>query len=545
MIRRYPTALRPLTAIAAVAVIVAACGGSTTTPAPSATTAPTVAATRAPTAPPTVAPSPSSAGVSTLEGVKSATVQIEAEGSFVDPKDGQLLNAAGRGSGFILTPDGFALTNNHVVTGGALLKVWVGGDQSKTYNARVVATSECSDLAVIELDGDGFPVLEWSAEKATPGVDVYAAGFPLGDPEYTLTRGIVAKEHADGETSWASVDSVIQTDAQINPGNSGGPLVTKDGHVIGVNYSSNSVSQPQSFAIGRAAVDKVLAKLLAGTSVESIGVNGEAMKFDDGSSGIFVASVASGSPADKVGIKGGDLITKLEGLVVATDGTMSDYCDVLRSHKEGDVLAIEVFRPSTGDTLEGRLNSTPLAVVSTIETGGSDQGGSDQGGSDTAADYTYTVVSTDGDAMAAEMPTAWSDTTTGEWSRDDATVGLRIGAASDYQKWMDGYDIAGAFLAVSAKYGESDIAKLLDADKEIFSKDCTYDSRKDFDASGYVGKFDLYTDCGGTKDAFVELAVTPADGSYLVFLQLVAVGDRDFTAADHMIETLVVKGPLP
>ncbi len=531
MPRRLMTALRPLAAIAVVATVAAACSGASSTPAPSSSATPVASASATP------APSASSAVVGTLDAVKSATIQIEADGSFVDPSQGQLLNTAGRGSGFILSPDGTALTNNHVVTGAALLKVWVGGDRAKTYNAKVVATSECSDLAVIKIDGAGFPSIGWASDTPNPGIDVYAAGFPLGDPEYTLTRGIISKAKADGETSWASVDSVIEHDAAINPGNSGGPLVTKDGAVIGVNYAGNDARQ--SFAIGKAEVDKVLPKLLAGTDVNSIGVNGEAMKFDDGSSGIWVSSVASGSPADKVGIKGGDLLTKLEGLVVATDGTMADYCDILRSHKAGDVLAVEVFRPSTGETLEGRLNGTPLAVVSTIETGGGDQGG------DAAADYTYTLVATDGDAMSAEMPTPWSDTRTGDWSRNDEKVGVRIGASTDYPTWVDGYTVPGVFLAVSQSLAGEGVDAFLDGDRATFEKDCTFDSRKDFDAAGYVGKFDLYTDCGGTTNAFVELAVKPADGSYLVFLQLVALGDRDLTAADHMIETLTVKGPLP
>ncbi len=537
MPRRLMTALRPLAAIAVVATVAAACSGASSTPAPSSSATPVASASATP------APSASSAVVGTLDAVKSATIQIEADGSFVDPSQGQLLNTAGRGSGFILSPDGTALTNNHVVTGAALLKVWVGGDRAKTYNAKVVATSECSDLAVIKIDGAGFPSIGWASDTPNPGIDVYAAGFPLGDPEYTLTRGIISKAKADGETSWASVDSVIEHDAAINPGNSGGPLVTKDGAVIGVNYAGNDARQ--SFAIGKAEVDKVLPKLLAGTDVNSIGVNGEAMKFDDGSSGIWVSSVASGSPADKVGIKGGDLLTKLEGLVVATDGTMADYCDILRSHGAGDVLAVEVFRPSSGETLEGRLNGTPLAVVATVATGGDQGGQAGDGTSGAGADYTYTLVSTDGDAMSTEMPAPWTDTRTGDWTRNDETVGIRIGASTDYQKWIDGYTVPGAFLAASSRLAGEDIDALLDADKPTFAKACTYDSRKDFDASGYVGKFDLFTDCDGTKNAFVELAVKPADGSYLVFLQLVATGDRDFTAADHMIEALQVKGLLP
>ncbi|WP_343390223.1 serine protease [Candidatus Amarobacter glycogenicus] len=139
-----------------------------------------------------------------------------------------MYNAAGRGSGFIIDPSGIAVTNNHVVTGAALLKVWVGGE-SQPRNARILGVSGGADLAVIDIEGDGFPYLDWYTGSVDVGLDVYAAGFPLGDPEYTLTRGIVSKARTSGETSWASVDDVIEHDATINPGNSGGPLLTSDG----------------------------------------------------------------------------------------------------------------------------------------------------------------------------------------------------------------------------------------------------------------------------------------------------------------------------
>ena len=115
------------------------------------------------------------------------------------------------------------MTNNHVVTGAALLQVYVGGETDRVYSARVLGVSECSDLAVIYIEGDGFPFLQWYEDEIDVGLDVYAAGFPLGDPEYTLTKGIISKARTSGETDWASVDAVVEHDATINPGNSGGP----------------------------------------------------------------------------------------------------------------------------------------------------------------------------------------------------------------------------------------------------------------------------------------------------------------------------------
>ncbi len=543
---------RWLGAVAAIAVVVGACSGAAT-PAPSvrpsaaapsvrpSAAAPSVAPSVAPSARPSPSPLPSPSPVGSLDDVQMATIQIEADGSFVDPEQGQLLNTAGRGSGFIINKDGVAVTANHVVTGAALLKVWVGGDRTKTYNARVLGVSECSDLAVIQLEGSDFTSLDWYPEDPKVGTDVFAAGYPLGDPEYTLTRGIVSKAKADGETSWASVDSVIETDALINPGNSGGPLVTKDGRVLGVNYAGNQANQ--AFAIGYVEAQRVLAKLLAGEDVTSIGLNGEAVQYDNGASGIFVASVASGSPADTIGIRGGDVITKLEGLVLATDGTMSSYCDILRTHKSGDVLAVEVFRPSTGQTLEGRLNgpNPTLTVVATINDQAGDQGG-DQGG-DQPADYTYTRVGVNNGAIVTEIPTEWSDVSKGNWTEAGSVIGLKIGASSDYQAWLDGWDVAGLFMGVSADLADTDVGAYLD--DNMFSETCTYEGRKDFDFGGYVGKFDIYRKCGGTQNSYYQVAVKPADGSFFVFVQFVAVNDRDTAAADHAIETLVVTGPLP
>src|SRR5690606_22383267 len=136
-----------------------------------------------------------------------ATIQIEAQGSFMDPEFGLQLNTAGRGSGFIIDPSGIAVTNNHVVTGAAFLQRYVQG-HDRPFNARVLGVSECSDLAVIDIEGDGYPFLDWETAAPRIGTEVYALGYPLGDPEPTLTRGVVSKERADGETVWASVNNV-------------------------------------------------------------------------------------------------------------------------------------------------------------------------------------------------------------------------------------------------------------------------------------------------------------------------------------------------
>jgi S1-C subfamily serine protease len=338
---------------------------------------------------PATKPSENQGGtVSSVDNVKDATIQIEAQGTFVDPQFGLQLNSAGRGSGFIIDPSGIAVTNNHVVAGAALVKVWLGGE-SNPRNAKVLGLSECSDLAVIQIeDGGNYPALSWYTDEVKPGLEVYAAGFPLGEPEFNLTKGIISKANAAGDTDWASVKHVLGHDATINPGNSGGPLVTTDGQVVGINYSGLQ-SASQYFAIGSDIAIPVIEELQTGKDVDSIGVNGTAVLSEDGSlSGIWVASVKSGSPADKAGIKPGDIIYQLEGLVLATDGTMKDYCDVIRSHSATDTLAVTVIRYGTGELLEGQLNGRELEVTGNFDTSGG-SGGTDNTGTSTgeASDF--------------------------------------------------------------------------------------------------------------------------------------------------------------
>jgi S1-C subfamily serine protease len=370
--------LRPLLTIVSLVLIVGmACAflTNTETPATTPATSDTPSATQ------------SGGGISNLGDAQNAVIQIESQGTFVDPQVGLVVNGAGRGSGFIIDPSGVAVTNNHVVTGSALLKVWVGGVQ---HNAQILGVSECSDLAVIKIDGGPYPFLNWYDGQVKTGLEVYAAGFPLGEPQFSLTKGIISKEKADGQTSWASLDYVLGHDATINPGNSGGPLITADGQVVGINYSSLK-SANQYFAIDEKTARPVVDELTKGNDIDSIGINGTAVTSNDGSfSGIWVSSVKSGSPADKAGVQPGDILYQMENLVLATDGTMKDYCSILRTHKPADTLGLSVIRFGTGELLEGQLNGRVLAVTRKFDVSGG--GGENNGGNsgDTTGFFTDT-----------------------------------------------------------------------------------------------------------------------------------------------------------
>ena len=350
-----------------------------------ATPAPTVAApTQAPptatplptmTSPPTATPTPEATAtpakpkelVTDLTNVKNAVIRITTEGKFADPDSGAVEEGGGSGSGFIISPDGIAVTNNHVVTGAARIKVFFS-DSEKAYNARILGVSECSDLAVIDIEGDGFPYLEWFEEKPILGQKVFSFGFPLGDPNITRHEGSISKEKADGNSSWTAIDTVLEHDAIINPGNSGGPLVTEDARVIGVNYASNP-DYNMYFAIEASRAIKVVKELETGNDFESLGINGSAFEFEESqSSGIWIYSVASGSPADKAGVLAGDFLYEMEGVKVGRGGVMTDYCDVIRTHQPDDVLDINIYRGQTGEFLAGQINGDPLQVTEVAST---------------------------------------------------------------------------------------------------------------------------------------------------------------------------------
>ena len=178
--------------------------------------------------------------------------------------------------GFIIDPSGLAITNNHVVTGAALLRVWIGGNKDKEYDARwyPAGASECSDLALIKIDGDDFPYLTWHDGDPKVGMDVYAGGYPLGEPDFAMTKGIISEiAAADGKTSWASVKNVLMHDATINPGNSGGPLI--DARARWSGSITPAIRLTSTLPSHGRKLDLVLKDLKAGKNVTSIGVNGQ------------------------------------------------------------------------------------------------------------------------------------------------------------------------------------------------------------------------------------------------------------------------------
>ena len=488
-------------------------------------------ATAAPAATDAAATEPAVGGdlATTLEGVRNATIRIQAQGSFIDPEFGEMTNAAGQGSGFIIDPSGIAVTNNHVVTGSAFLQVYVEGEDGPR-NARILGVSECSDLAVIDIEGDGFPALQWREGDIPVGLEIYVGGFPFfGNEEFTLTRGIVSKARTDGETNWASVDNVIEIDAVVNPGNSGGPLVDGDGRVVGVNYAANSGTD-QYYTISRDEARPIIEQLRAGTDVNSIGINGQAVSDGESIFGIWVASVESGSPADKAGIESGDILTKMEGLVLATDGTMSAYCDILRGHNMTDIMAVEVLRLSDGTLLTGQVNGDPLEVVGTFGADGGDASGE------------YVTITDDTETLQMSVPVEWSDVDGSAWLFNDEEVGPSLNASTSLDGYFDNWTTPGAFLAASPSLRATyDPAAFLD--EFDLSDGCVYDGRFDYSDELYSGAYDSYSDCDGTGSRFIVLVVEPAAQDALILLQAQLPTAADDEALNQILSSFVFFGP--
>ncbi|MEJ3404504.1 trypsin-like peptidase domain-containing protein [Rathayibacter sp. YIM 133350] len=466
-----------------------------------------------------------------FDGVQSATIQLEAVGSFVSPEEGGY-ESAGRGSGFIITPDGLAVTNNHVVTGAGTLKVWRGGDKDDELSAKVLGSSECLDLAVVQLQKGAYPFMDWHQGDIKTALEVYAAGFPLGDPTFTETKGIVSKAKTGGETPWASIDTVIEHDARIRPGNSGGPLVDAKGAVVGVNYAGNDENDT-NFAIHRDEVVDAIHDLAHGKNVLSLGVNGEALTDDEGTGlGIWVNSVASGSAADKAGIEPGDLLTKLEGVSLGTDGTMKDYCDVLRTHGQDATLGVEVYRPSEEAYYRGQVNGDALRVVPGLSTGSSDDSGDDSG--DSAGDYT--TITDDSGTISVDVPTSWTQVD-GAASTDDAgTPYEAVSASADLDGFQNGWGASGVSIYTSQQSTLSpDAGADLLADGAT-DAGCVSNGRQPYDDGAHQGVWEIFTGCGGSA-TYVVVSAQATDGSYSVLVAAQAASEADYPAIDKALGT--------
>ena len=253
----------------------------------------------------------------------------------------------GVGSGFILSTDGFVMTNAHVVEGAD--EVLVTLTDKREFKAKIIGYDKRSDVALVKIDASGLPAVKLGdVNRLKVGEWVMAIGSPFG-LENTVTAGIVsAKQRDTGDYL-----SFIQTDVAINPGNSGGPLINMRGEVVGINsqiYSRSGGFMGISFAIPIDEATRVSDQLRASGRVSRgrIGVQIETVSKEVAESvglgkaqGAFVRGVETGSPAEKAGVEAGDIITKFDGKTIDKS---SDLPRLVGNTKPGSKSSLTVFR---------------------------------------------------------------------------------------------------------------------------------------------------------------------------------------------------------
>jgi S1-C subfamily serine protease len=226
----------------------------------------------------------------------------------------------GAGSGVVIAPDGYVLTNAHVVDGAGRIEVAL--HDGKTIEARPVGGDRGTDLAVVRLPASSLPFVKIDGERELlRGQLVVAIGNPLGF-ESTVSAGVVSAtgrslRGVDGRL----VENLVQHTAPLNPGNSGGPLVDFRGHLVGVNTAIIAFAQGMSFAIPSETVNWVVPKILADGRVRRayLGIQGQSVRdraHADG--GVLVVSVEKASPAESAGLIQGDVIVEISGRKVSS-----------------------------------------------------------------------------------------------------------------------------------------------------------------------------------------------------------------------------------
>lgn len=288
--------------------------------------------------------------------VGPATVSILAEVSY-GTLNGAQQTAEASGSGFIVSADGYIVTNNHVIEGATSAKVIVPGEKDPI-DAVIVGTDTTTDIAVLKIDRANLPfVTLGDSDSLQVGELAVAIGNPFGELAGSVTVGVISA--LDREVSINNNKyNLLQTDASINSGNSGGPLVNSYGEVIGVTNAKVSQGEGIGFAIPINDVKTVIEDLInngfvTGRPVLGIGV----VTVDQATAdqygwpvGAYIRQVDAGSSAQKAGLLVGDIITKIDGTAITTT---EQVIEIKNSHKVGDSITITVAR--NGGTLDVTL----------------------------------------------------------------------------------------------------------------------------------------------------------------------------------------------
>ena len=272
------------------------------------------------------------------------------------------------GSGFIITSDGYILTNYHVISGSKT--VTVATYDHNTYDAKVIGYDASNDIAVIKIDAENLtPVTLGDSDTLRVGESVYAIGNPLGELTFSLTGGIVSALSRNVQTEAGTSMSLIQTDCAINSGNSGGALFNTRGEVIGITnakYSSSGMGSEAEidnigFAIPINSVKRIVTSIIENGYVLKpyIGITVSPLSEETANitgikAGAVVQDVTEDAPADKAGLKSHDVIVKVGDTDI---NDSNDLVQVISKSDPGDVLTFHIYRQGQEITLDVEIGS--------------------------------------------------------------------------------------------------------------------------------------------------------------------------------------------
>jgi S1-C subfamily serine protease len=291
-----------------------------------------------------------------------AVVQINITSVSQNPFGFSSGTQEGLGSGFIITSDGYILTNNHVVEGATKIAVML--KDGREFSGQVVGTDTTSDVAVVKINGTNLPTVQLGdSSTLTVGQKVIAIGNPYGLSQTVTTGVISALERNVQASATENLVGVVQTDAAINPGNSGGPLVDLSGRVVGMNTMIYQDAQGLGFSVSINTAKKVYDAILKNGKITwpALGIQGATLTTSiaqqynvKASQGVYIVQITSGSGAEAAGLKAGDVITTIDGKSMTTiDGVLS----YIRSKNVGDTVQVAVDRSGTTKTFSVVLKS--------------------------------------------------------------------------------------------------------------------------------------------------------------------------------------------
>lgn len=323
------------------------------------------------------------------ETAMKSVVQIEVTG-FGTPEHDQsqsedqqtLQRQRSSGSGVIVDPNGYIVTNNHVVRGALRIRVILGpttvalvvgntklANPQRVYEAKLIGTNRYSDLAVIKIEASDLPYIELpELYQVRLGQTVVAIGAPEG-LDHTVTKGIVSAVGRQPDVDRPMV--YVQTDAPINPGNSGGPLIDRDGNLIGINtfiYTNGGGSEGLGFAIPEPIVRFVFNELKANGIVRGVTIGAHAQTITATLAsglklpqdwGVIITDIDEGSPAAEADLRPGDIVKTIDGFPI---DSVPKYTAFLYMHKRGTLLRMSVLRKGEPVALSMKPVDAPPAI---------------------------------------------------------------------------------------------------------------------------------------------------------------------------------------